>query len=126
MANQLGITIYFDDGGIKYEAFISHKPKSVLKRGFLAAQLGLQLTPQGSLQASPPFRNKSGQMFCGRRMYGQKSLRESMQMMVQKKESARARTLSSESRLWHEQTQVYDVPSLAMSRWMNQNRHPRD
>ncbi|XDG05271.1 hypothetical protein ABKA04_004886 [Annulohypoxylon sp. FPYF3050] len=53
--NQLGITITFEDGTTKDEAFLGHKPLSKLKSDFLAKQLGLELTPQGDLKVSPPF-----------------------------------------------------------------------
>ncbi|KAI1322260.1 FAD/NAD(P)-binding domain-containing protein [Xylariaceae sp. FL0255] len=53
--NQHGITIHFDDGTSKQEAFIAHKPKSALKSSSLAEQLGLQMTPQGDLLVSQPF-----------------------------------------------------------------------
>ncbi|ROW03908.1 hypothetical protein VPNG_07269 [Cytospora leucostoma] len=53
--NQTGLTTHFEDGTTKDEAFLSHKPKSKLKSGSLARQLGLELTPQGDIKVSPPF-----------------------------------------------------------------------
>lgn len=53
--NKTGVTLHFEDGGTKDEAFIGHKPKSRLKSDFLAEQLGLELTPQGDIKANPPF-----------------------------------------------------------------------
>ncbi|KAJ3577057.1 hypothetical protein NPX13_g3511 [Xylaria arbuscula] len=54
-ANELGITIHFEDGSSKEEAFLGHKPKSALKSSFLAEQLGLGITAQGDLEVKPPF-----------------------------------------------------------------------
>ncbi|KAI0891916.1 FAD/NAD(P)-binding domain-containing protein [Annulohypoxylon nitens] len=53
--NQLGITLQFEDGTTKEEAFLGHKPMSKLKSDFLVKQLGLEITPQGDLKVSPPF-----------------------------------------------------------------------
>ncbi|KAI0003441.1 FAD/NAD(P)-binding domain-containing protein [Xylariaceae sp. FL0662B] len=53
--NQIGLTIHFEDGSTKNEAFLSHKPLSKLKSDFLAKQLELETTPQGDLKVSPPF-----------------------------------------------------------------------
>lgn len=53
--NQIGLTLHFEDGSTKDEAFLSHKPISKIKSPFLADQLGLELTPQGDIKASPPF-----------------------------------------------------------------------
>lgn len=52
---QTGLIIHFEDGTTKAEAFLSHKPKSSLKSGSLARQLGLELAPQGDSKVSPPF-----------------------------------------------------------------------
>ncbi|KAI0817181.1 FAD/NAD(P)-binding domain-containing protein [Xylaria sp. FL0064] len=54
-ANELGITIHFEDGSSKKEAFLGHKPKSALKSSFLAEQLDLGITAQGDLEVKPPF-----------------------------------------------------------------------
>ncbi|KAI1087781.1 FAD/NAD(P)-binding domain-containing protein [Rostrohypoxylon terebratum] len=107
--NQLGITITFEDGTTKDEAFLGHKPLSKLKSDFLAKQLGLEITPQGDLKVSPPFgettlngcfaagdnssflKTTPNAVNCGANsaagvashvqagMYGQKSLSEAMQ-----------------------------------------------
>lgn len=53
--DQTGITLHFEDGTTKDEAFLSHKPKSKVKSCGLAEQLGLELTPQGDIKANPPF-----------------------------------------------------------------------
>lgn len=53
--DKIGLTLHFEDGTVKDEAFLSHKPKSKLKSSELAEQLGLDLTPQGNLKANPPF-----------------------------------------------------------------------
>lgn len=53
--DQTGITIHFEDGTTKDEAFLGHKPKSKIKSSALAEQLGLELTPQGDIKTSPPF-----------------------------------------------------------------------
>lgn len=54
-ANETGVTIHFEDGATKDEAFLAHKPTSRLKSSFLAEQLGLELGPMGDLKISPPF-----------------------------------------------------------------------
>ncbi|KAI0471151.1 hypothetical protein F4859DRAFT_522428 [Xylaria cf. heliscus] len=41
-----GITLHFEDGTSKEEAFLAHKPKSALKSRFLAEHLNLNVTPQ--------------------------------------------------------------------------------
>ena len=48
------VMLHFTDGSSVTEGFLAHKPKCQLKGDF-AQQLGLELTPQGDLQASPPF-----------------------------------------------------------------------
>lgn len=48
------ITLHFDDGSDQTEAFLAHKPKFRL-RGSLAQQLGLELTPMGTIKVNPPF-----------------------------------------------------------------------
>lgn len=53
--NQIGLTIHFEDGSTKDEAFLSHKPRSKVKSAELAEQLGLDFTPQGDIKVSPPF-----------------------------------------------------------------------
>ncbi|KAI0470483.1 FAD/NAD(P)-binding domain-containing protein [Xylariaceae sp. FL0804] len=53
--NKIGLTIHFEDGTTKDEAFLAHKPVSKLKSSFLADQLGLELTPQGDIKVNPPF-----------------------------------------------------------------------
>jgi thioredoxin reductase len=51
----IGVTLTFEDGSTRDEAFIAHKPKCVLKSPGLAEQLGCELTPQGDIKTSPPF-----------------------------------------------------------------------
>ncbi|ROV99457.1 hypothetical protein VMCG_06389 [Cytospora schulzeri] len=65
--DQTGLTVHLEDGTTRDEAFLSHKPKSRLKSGYLAEQLGLELTPQGDIKASPPFNetNLSGCFVAG-------------------------------------------------------------
>lgn len=112
--NETGITIHFEDGSTKEEAFLSHKPKSKIKSSFLAEQLGLEMTPQGDIKVNPPFgeTNVSGCFAAGdnssflktspnavnagansaagtashvqSRLYGQQSLGEFMRKMQQK------------------------------------------
>ncbi|KAI1102623.1 FAD/NAD(P)-binding domain-containing protein [Jackrogersella minutella] len=112
--DQIGLTVYFEDGNSKEEAFLGHKPLSKLKSDFLANQLGLEVTPQGDIKANPPFGETSltGCFAAGdnssflktspnavnagansaagvashvqSRLYGQKSLSEAMQMMRKK------------------------------------------
>ncbi|KAH8773848.1 thioredoxin reductase glit-like protein [Diaporthe sp. PMI_573] len=53
--DKIGLTLHFEDGTTKDEAFLSHKPKSKLKSSELAEQLGLEITPQGDIKANPPF-----------------------------------------------------------------------
>lgn len=53
--DQIGLTLHFEDGSTKEEAFLSHKPKSKVKSSELAEQLGLEFTPQGDIKANPPF-----------------------------------------------------------------------
>lgn len=48
------MVIEFDDGTSKNEAFLAHKPTTKL-RGSLAQQLGLPLTPMGTIKVNPPF-----------------------------------------------------------------------
>lgn len=109
--NEIGLTIHFEDGSSKYEALLSHKPKSKLKSDFLAQQLGLEITPQGDLKVKPPFgettlrgcfaagdnssflKTSPNAVYAGSnsaagvashvqsRMYGQKSLSEYLEMM---------------------------------------------
>lgn len=52
------VEIHFEDGTSKTEAFVAHKPKFAL-RGDLHQQLGLQLSPAGTIVVSPPF-NQTG------------------------------------------------------------------
>ncbi|KAK8112202.1 uncharacterized protein PG998_008659 [Apiospora kogelbergensis] len=53
--NKTGLTMHFEDGSAKEEAFFAHKPKSKLKSDYLAHELGLELTPQGDIKASKSF-----------------------------------------------------------------------
>ncbi|KAK8054951.1 thioredoxin reductase glit [Apiospora rasikravindrae] len=109
--DRTGLTMHFEDGTAREEAFLAHKPKSKLKSDFLAQQLGLELTPQGDVKANGPFgeTSLSGCFAAGdcasflktapnavnsdansaaglashiqSRMYGQRSLSEAMQQM---------------------------------------------
>ena len=48
------VILHFADGSHAIEGFLAHKPKCQLV-GTFAQQLGLDLTPQGDLKATPPF-----------------------------------------------------------------------
>lgn len=48
------VVLHFSNGSEAVEGFIAHKPKCQLNGPF-AQQLGLELTPQGDLKATPPF-----------------------------------------------------------------------
>ena len=48
------VILHFSDGSQAKEGFIAHKPRCQLA-GTFAQQLGLELTPQGDLKATPPF-----------------------------------------------------------------------
>jgi thioredoxin reductase len=48
------ITLTFEDGSTKDEAFLATKPKCVLRSKKLAEDLGLELTPQGDIKCTPP------------------------------------------------------------------------
>jgi thioredoxin reductase len=48
------ITLTFEDGTSKDEAFIAAKPKTVLRSKNLVEDLGLELTPQGDIKNTPP------------------------------------------------------------------------
>lgn len=52
------VTLQFTDGTSKTEGFLAHKPSHNL-RGDLAQQLGLDLTPMGTIAISPPFNQTS-------------------------------------------------------------------
>lgn len=52
------VTLHFVDGTTKTEGFLAHKPSTKL-RGDLATQLGLALTPMGTIVVSPPFNQTS-------------------------------------------------------------------
>lgn len=52
------VTIYFDDGTSRTEAFLAHKPSTKL-RGSLAQQLGVELTPFGTIKVEGPFNQTS-------------------------------------------------------------------
>lgn len=52
------ITLHFEDGTSRTEAFLAHKPKTKL-RGTLAQQLGLELTPMGTIMVDGPFNQTS-------------------------------------------------------------------
>ncbi|EGU77683.1 hypothetical protein FOXB_11802 [Fusarium oxysporum f. sp. conglutinans Fo5176] len=49
-----GIIITFADGSSVQEAFLAHKPPTKLNGPF-AEQLGVELTPDGDIQVTPPF-----------------------------------------------------------------------
>ena len=57
-AERATITLHLDDGSHTTEAFLAHKPKFRLK-GDLAAQLGLETTPQATIKVNPPFNQTS-------------------------------------------------------------------
>lgn len=57
-SNRAEITLHFEDGNSQTESFLAHKPKTKL-RGSLAAQLGLEVTPQGTIKVNPPFNQTS-------------------------------------------------------------------
>lgn len=49
------VTVHFSDGSEPaQEGFLAHKPKLVLNGPSLAADLGLELTPQGDIKTLPP------------------------------------------------------------------------
>lgn len=48
------ITLYFDDGSSKSEAFLVHRPTTV-NSSPLIKQLGLEMTPMGDIVTSMPF-----------------------------------------------------------------------
>lgn len=48
------ITLAFEDGTSKNEAFIATKPKCVLRSAKLSQDLGLELTPKGDIKTTPP------------------------------------------------------------------------
>ncbi|KAI0886477.1 FAD/NAD(P)-binding domain-containing protein [Annulohypoxylon maeteangense] len=52
------VTLHFEDGNSRTEAFIAHKPKPAL-RGNLHKQLGLEISPAGTIVVNPPF-NQTG------------------------------------------------------------------
>ena len=60
------LVIHFEDGSKKTEGFLAHKPKGQM-RGSFAQQLGLELTPQGTVKVNPPFNQTSvkGVFACG-------------------------------------------------------------
>ena len=64
--NRSEVIIYFEDGTTKVEGFIGHKPKFQL-RGLLHEQIGLEITPQGTVKVTPPFNQTSipGVFACG-------------------------------------------------------------
>ncbi|KAI2469307.1 FAD/NAD(P)-binding domain-containing protein [Annulohypoxylon bovei var. microspora] len=52
------VTLHFEDGSSKTEAFVAHKPKPAL-RGNLHKQLGMDISPAGTIVVNPPF-NQTG------------------------------------------------------------------
>lgn len=58
-ANGSEVTLTFEDGTEKTEGFLAHKPKSRHRGAKLAEQLGLELTPQGTIKVNPPFNQTS-------------------------------------------------------------------
>lgn len=50
-----GVTITFEDGSEKYEAFLAHNPEVKLRSMELVEQLGLEMAPQGHIAVQPPF-----------------------------------------------------------------------
>ncbi|ETS82431.1 hypothetical protein PFICI_04307 [Pestalotiopsis fici W106-1] len=52
------VTLHFASGESKTEGFLAHKPQTRL-RGSLAKQLGLEMTPMGTIQVTPPFNQTS-------------------------------------------------------------------
>lgn len=52
------VTLHFEDGQSKTEGFLFGKPLAVL-RGDLHKQLGLALTPKGTIVVNPPFNETS-------------------------------------------------------------------
>jgi len=52
--NSSGVTIEFEDGSKKTEAFLVHRPKTQLDRT-LVDQLGLKILPTGEIEVMPPF-----------------------------------------------------------------------
>jgi thioredoxin reductase len=50
-----GVTIIFEDGSEKYEAFLAHNPEVKLRSIGLVEQLGLDVAPQGHIAVQPPF-----------------------------------------------------------------------
>ena len=52
--NQAEVTIHFEDGTEKAEAFLGAAPKTVL-RGKFIDQLGLERGPGGEILTTPPF-----------------------------------------------------------------------
>ncbi|KAM7213086.1 FAD/NAD(P)-binding domain containing protein [Rhypophila decipiens] len=53
------ITLYFDDETRKTEGFLAHKTSTKLRSSDLATQLGLELTPMGTIAVHPPFNQTS-------------------------------------------------------------------
>lgn len=53
--DDIGVTIVFEDGSEKYEAFLAHNPTVKLRSAELVEQLGLDVAPQGHIAVSPPF-----------------------------------------------------------------------
>jgi thioredoxin reductase len=56
--NDLKILLEFEDGDIKTEGFLVHRPRITLKRE-LADQLGLEYGPTGDIKTSMPFNETS-------------------------------------------------------------------
>ncbi|KAM7189758.1 hypothetical protein V8F33_009897 [Rhypophila sp. PSN 637] len=53
------ITLYFDDETRKTEGFLAHKTSTKLRSSDLATELGLELTPMGTIAVHPPFNQTS-------------------------------------------------------------------
>lgn len=59
------VEVNFEDGEKKTEGFLAHKPKGKLN-GDWVEQLGLEVTPQGTLKLTPPFNETSSKgVFAG-------------------------------------------------------------
>jgi thioredoxin reductase len=52
------VILHFEDGTTKTEGFLAHKPKGAQRSPF-AEQLGLEMSPQGTIKVNPPFNQTS-------------------------------------------------------------------
>lgn len=52
------VILHFEDGTTSTQGFLTHKPKFSQRSPF-AEQLGLDLTPQGTIKVNPPFNQTS-------------------------------------------------------------------